>query len=139
MGYEDIIRNAIAGVMVPQLESMNGDVIHYAWVSDNGKGKDEFAAPVARRALIDITKRGRATQYGGRIVMTYANLTFLSPVPDTQPSTGKVRENPFDPRDKLVLPDGGTAPIVQAGGPFDSGTDRPFIQEVVLGTVVRGQ
>lgn len=139
MGYEDLIRGLIEGVMVPQLESMNGDVMHHAWIGDNGKGKDEYAAPVARPAIIDVTKRGRATMYGGRLVMTYASLTFLSPIEDTTPSTGKVREQPIDPRDKLVLPDGGTAPIVQAGGPFDSGTGRPFIQEVVLGTVVRGQ
>jgi hypothetical protein len=84
--------------------------LHKAWIGEDGDGEDEFAAPVSRRALVDLTKRLRVTK-GGRTVMTFATLTFLDPVPDTTPNAGKVRAQPIDPRDTLTLPDGGTAPI----------------------------
>lgn len=137
MGYEDVIRAGVATAST-QFESMKLDVVHRAWTGEDGDGGDTFAAPVTRRALVDLTKR-MVSGAGGRLMMTFATLTFLDPIADTNPSTGKVRENPIDPRDTLTLPDGGTAPIVQTGGFTDSGTQRPFLQETILGTVVRGQ
>jgi hypothetical protein len=112
--------------------------VHKAWIGEDGDGEDEFAAPVSRRALVDLSQRLRVTK-GGRTVMTFATLTFLDPVPDTTPNAGKVRVQPIDPRDTLTLPDGGTAPIVSGGGFVDSLTGQPFVNEVVLGTVVRGE
>lgn len=138
MGYEDLIRNSIASVLSPQIESMKVDVIHKAWIGQDGVGGDDFADPVTLRAIVDPTKRMRTTM-SGQTVMTFATLTFVDPIDDTVPNTGHTREQPIDPRDLLTLPDGGTAPIVQSGGLTDSGTLRPFVNEVILGTVVRGQ
>lgn len=137
MGYEDAIRAGVATAS-SQFESMKLDVMHKAWTGEDGDGTDTFAAPVSRRALVDLTKRVLSTP-GGRLVMTFATLTFLDPISDTSATTGKVRENPIDPRDVITLPDGGTAPIVQTGGFADSGTTKPFLQETILGTVMRGQ
>lgn len=137
MGYEDLIRSQIAGVMSPQFESMKLDVVHLAWIGDDGQGEDAFAAPVTRRALVDLTKRERATS-AGRRVMTFASLIWLDPIAPTAANSGKTRENPIDPRDVFTLPDGGTAPIVQTGGFADSATGQPFVNETILGSVVRG-
>lgn len=138
MGYEDLIRNSIAGILSPQFESMKLNVQHAAWIGQTGDGEDDFAPTVTRRALVDLTKRQRMTP-NGQLVMTFATLTFLDPIEDTVPNSGQTRQQPIDPRDVLTLPDGGTAPIVQAGAFADSGTERPFFQEVILGSVVRGQ
>src|SRR6185436_10857551 len=102
MGYEDLIRAGVA-LASGQFESMKGDVIHKAWIGDDGQGADEYAAPVVRRALVDMTKRERMTG-SGALVMTYATLTWLDPIADTTPNTGKTREQPIDPRDIFILP-----------------------------------
>jgi len=137
MGYEDLIRGQIAAVMSPQFESMKLNVTHYACVGDDGEGTDLFAAPVVRRALVDLTKRQRMTS-NGALVMSFASLIWLDPIAPTSPNAGKTRENPIDPRDKFILPDGGTAPIVQTGGFADSATGQPFVNETILGSTVRG-
>lgn len=137
MGYEDILREAISGILSPEFETMKLNVTHRAWIGDDGQGEDEFADPVVRRALVDLTKRERATA-NGRIVMTFAVLTWLDPIDATTPNAGKTREQPIDPRDQFTLPDGGTAPIVQTGGFTDSATGQPFVNETILGSVVRG-
>lgn len=138
MGYEDLIRDAVANILSPQFESMKLDVTHTAWIGQDGAGGDAFAEPVTLRALVDLTKRKRATA-NGRLVMTFAVLTFLDPIEDTAPNAGQVREQPIDPRDVLTLPDGGTAPIVQTGGFADSQTGRGFVNDTILGAVVRGE
>lgn len=136
--YGAIIRDAVAGILSPQFESMKLDVTHEAWIGDDGQGTDAFASPVTRRALVDLTKRRRMTA-NGREVMTFAVLTWLDPIPDTAPNAGKRREQPLDPRDVIRMPDGGTAPIVQTGGFADSATGQAFVPETILGTVVRGE
>lgn len=137
MGYEDILRDAISGILSPEFETMKLDVAHHAWVGDDGAGGDEFAAPVTRRALVDLTKRERNTG-NGVTVMTFATLTWLDPIAATTANAGKDRQNPIDPRDKFILPDGGTAPIVQTGGFADSLTAQPFVNDTILGSAVRG-
>lgn len=135
MGYEDILRSAISGIMSPQFESMKLNVTHNAWIGDDGMGGDAFAAPVTRRALVDLTKRQRYTA-NGVLVMSFASLIWLDPIAATTPQSGKVREQPIDPRDQFVLPDGGTAPIVQTGGFADSATGQPFVNETILGSAI---
>lgn len=137
MGYETLIAQGVQ-IASQQFDSMKVTVMHRAWIGDDGRGGEAFAAPVARRALVDPTKRQRVTA-SGSLVMTYATLTWLDPIPDTAPNSGKVRQQPIDPRDVFTLPDGGTAPIVQTGGFTSSLTNRGFINETILGSIVRGQ
>lgn len=139
MGYEALFE---AGVKIAsqQFESMKLNITHRAWIGEDGDGNDEFAAPVTLRGLVDLSKQLRVAKTG-RTVMTFATVTFLDPIANTTPNSGKVREQPIDPRDSLVLPDGGTAPIVSTGGFADSVTTQPFAIEVVLGslTPIRGE
>lgn len=114
------------------------DVVFKAWVGSDGRGTDAYAAPVILRAIVDATKRQRTTA-NGNLVMTFAALTFLDAIEDTTANAGEAREQPIDPRDILILPDGGTAPVVQTGGPTNPNTGSGFINETILGTVVRGQ
>jgi hypothetical protein len=136
MGYESLFEAGVA-LASSQFETMKLNITHRAWIGENGDGEDSFADPVTLRGIVDLTKRVQVTP-GGRTVMTFAHITFLDPIADTAPNAGRVREQPIDPRDLLVLPDGGTAPVVAAGGPADSNTSKGFITEVTLGTVIRG-
>ncbi len=43
------------------------------------------------------------------------------------------RQNPIDPRDKIVLPDGTTGPIVDVSGFVDQSTNLPYFSDVSLG------
>jgi hypothetical protein len=138
MGYESLIRDAIANIASPQFESMKLDVVHTPWIGDDGQGNDVFGSPQTLRALVDLSQRQRYTSQGV-LVMTFAVLTFLDAIPTTTPNTGFIRQGPLDLRDSIVLPGGGTAPVVQAGGFADSGTNLPFVTDTILGSVVRGQ
>jgi len=136
MGFEDTIRDLIAGVIVPAFESMNLDVLHYPYLGQDGKGRDDHATTgISRRALVDLTHKQYMTT-GGIIVSQVAELTFLSPLEDTAGNAGSDRVNPIDPRDKFVLPNGITAPIISDGGFMDSGPIVPFVTSVKLGSPV---
>lgn len=137
MALIDILRNAVQTTASSALDSFKGNVTFKAWIGTDGKGGNSYASPVTLRALIDPTKRTRYTG-SGVLVMTYATLTFLDPIADTSANTGETRQQPIDPRDQIVLPDGGTAPIVQTGGFMDPLTSRPIVNETILGSVVRG-
>jgi hypothetical protein len=138
MALIDILRNGVQAIASKALDSFKGNVTLTPWIGTDGRGANAYGSPVTLRALIDPTKRTRYTG-SGVLVMTFATLTFLDPIADTAPNTGETRQQPIDPRDKIVLPDGGTAPIVQTGGFMDPLTSRPIVNETILGSVVRGQ
>jgi len=131
MGFADLIRGGVA-----LANDLTGDlqvtVQHFAWISQNGDGEEQYASPVSRQALVDRTRKEKYTG-AGRLVMSLATVTFLEPFADNGAAT---RTEPVDPRDKIVLSDGATAPIVEIKGFEDSGTNRPFFNEVTLGEVV---
>jgi len=131
MGFADLIRGGVA-----LANDLTGDlqvtVQHFAWISQNGDGEEQYASPVSRQALVDRTRKEKYTG-AGRLVMSLATVTFLDPFADNGAET---RTGPVDPRDKIVLSDGATAPIVEIKGFEDSGTNRPFFNEVTLGEVV---
>jgi hypothetical protein len=134
MGYEDLIR---AGVVLAssQFDSMKMAVTHTPWTSDDGAGNNSYGSPTTRHCLVDFSGRGmlRYTK-GGILIMELAKLTFLDPVPA---NGAALRQEPIDLRDKIVLPDGQTAPVVDTGGFGDVATGQPFVLEVTLGSVLR--
>ena len=125
MGYEELIRGLVADVLQPQFDSMMVDITHEIFTSSNGRGKDSYStASPSPRALVDKTAQRHYTS-NGVLVQIVATLIFLDPVN-------------IGPDDRLTLPDGTTAPIVDTGGFLDSGTGRAFVTTVKLGNVVRG-
>ena len=66
----------------------------------------------------------------GADVVVRASVTFLTPLTANGAET---RTEPIDPRDKIILPDGTTGPIVNISGPVDPDTGAPFLFEVLLG------
>jgi hypothetical protein len=105
-------------------------VVHRAWTGQDGYGRATYAAAVNRRAVVDLTRRQRATVSGG-IVTVIATVTILETV---APNGAAGRVEPIDPRDILVLPDGRTGPILS--GPnavVNPATGQPFFNEISIG------
>ena len=105
-------------------------ITHQAWTGQNGFGTDTFAAGVARRAVVDLTRKQRPTATG-KLVTIVATVTILETV---APNGAAGRREPIDPRDIITLPDGTTAPILDVpDAVVDPVTNRPFFNTVVLG------
>lgn len=124
--YAGLVRGILANVASPQVESFKDDVTWQAFATQDTRGAETFADPVIVRALIDRKSKLIRTA-SGAFAMTLATLTFVDPL------------TAVDPRDIFTLIDGATAPVVDTGGFVDPETHQPFVTEVTLGTVVRGQ
>jgi hypothetical protein len=145
MGYDLTIR---AGVKLADkiFDSLQPYVMYSAWWSDDGYGKPMYLPSVKMKALVDMTARRRRTS-AGQEVSVKAEVTILRPLPivggavfqyptfemGTFETGSGARENPIDPRDVIILPDGTTGPIVEIKGFVDRGTNHPFFSEVWLG------
>ncbi len=129
MALDSIVRKLV-GVADTVFRSLEEEVQHYAWTGQDGFGAaDDFEVPTAPKALVE--QAIRMHQLGdGRLVKTKAKLTFLEVIP---PNGAKGRDEPIDSRDKFVLADGTTGPILDIKGLRDPGKGRPFLLEVWLG------
>ena len=132
MALVDIIRSGVA-LAAKTFESVKMDVTFRAWTDQTGFGVDTFADPVPLRAIVDRTVKQRYVE--GKLVTVRASLVFLDPIADTVVAAGVYRAQPIDPRDIITLSDGVTYPVLSDGGVEDSGTSRPFLNEVILGEV----
>lgn len=128
MALVDIIRSGVA-IASKTFESNKVNITHEPWIGQDGDGTDQYDTPVVRRAVADLTRKPRYTS-SGTLALSVAMLTFLDPIADNGAPT---RHEPIDTRDRLTLPDGTTGPIINIAGPLDSGTSRPFLNEVTLG------
>jgi hypothetical protein len=121
---------AIANIITKNLQ---GDVSHYPWIAQNAFGsvsqQAPFGQPILRTAIIEQQARWRQMP-NGNMVFTYAHLIFLEPFEHIDAPN---RKNPIDPRDRLILPDGSTGPIVDVDGLHNPGTKSPYFCEVWLG------
>jgi len=136
MSLADLVRSKVA--LANSLTSdLQPTVTHTPWTGSSGDGDDTYGTPVVRNAFVDRTRKQSYTPQG-RLVITVATITILEPIEDTTPTVAGTRTQPIDPRDKFVLSDGTTAPIVQIGDGFeDSGTNRPYLNTVILGIAPR--
>jgi hypothetical protein len=138
MALADILRGQVKNLS-KIVDSFKGECQFYACIGESGAGVLQYAAAVPVRALVDVTRKERLSASGG-MIMTDGALTILDPIADTTPNAGFDRKQPVDTRDKFVLPDGTVgSSITEAGGFMDAATSRGFINELLLGSIVRGQ
>jgi hypothetical protein len=128
MDLAKIVRSAVKTADAATA-SLQVDVTHYAWLGQSGYGDITYASPVTLPALVD-QRLSEVRTASGELVNTKAHITFIRVVP---PSGGAGRNEPIDARDKIVLPDGTTGPIVATSGLVDPSTARPYVLEVFLG------
>ena len=127
-GLADIVRSGVATAhrIVSTLE---GPVQHFAWTGVGAYAAPTYASAVIRPAIISLEQKLRRLP-GNVEVNQRASFILLVPVTNNGASG---RREPVDPRDKFILPDGTTGPVLYAGGPLDPKTNNPFLIEVVLG------
>lgn len=115
-------------------------VSHSAYIGQDGMGKRSYSTAVNRLCIWD-SQRKEIKKLSGESIVIAATLTFIGDVPPYAPSSfrlpdGTPRREPIDPRDKIVLPDGSTGPIIDApGAVVDPGTGRGFVTVVMIGAL----
>ncbi len=95
-------------------------VSHYAWKSQTATGKPTYGGAVKRGALVDDRAGQRRTE-SGQTISYRVYIVFVAPVL-------------VNVKDKIVLPNGRTGPIVDvAGGLLNDKTGEGYLKEVWLG------
>jgi len=117
VGLADVVRAAVA-VADSITASLQSTVQHYPWVRDGSNGR-VWGSATPRAAVVDLSPKLIRTS-DGSVVQRRAVVIFPRAVS-------------VDPRDKIVLPDGTTGPIVDVSGAADPSTGRPYAPEVSIG------
>lgn len=128
MGLDSLVR-AIVATANHVTSTLQCNVTFYAWISDGDNSEPTYASPITLRAVVDLRQR-RITSSTGEDIIQKARITFVGPV---EPNGASNRREPIDPRDKIVLPNGYTGPILNVLGPVDPSTGDPYAPEVILG------
>jgi hypothetical protein len=124
----DLIRELVGEVADGMTESLQGAATIAYWTGQDGDRKASYATAVPLPAICEQKMRALRTKQGDTIVV---GATVIIPRPLTaQGATG--RKEPIDPRDRITLPNGYTAPIVTTDGLIDSGTGLPYFLVVGL-------
>lgn len=116
--FDTIVRSGIA-LADSLTESLQATVSHSANTGQDNFGADTYAAAISRDAIVEYKARQHQTG-SGEIVQTQAKVVFLRPVTITA-------------RDKIILPNGSTGPIVDIEGLVDPTTNQLYMIEVWLG------
>lgn len=107
-------------------------IIHEAWIGEDKFHKEIYAAPTNPAPRCVVASKLRTIVGGqGQIITSLATLTFTT-LPASNGTISR-RSEPFDPRDRITLPNGFSGPIVYIGGPLDPETDKGYILSVALG------
>lgn len=134
MGFDAVIRGGIA-TLDSVTKSLQATVTIFPWLGQDGFGKPILAATgVAYKAIVEYDPAPDRGANGVTLVVK-AKVMILQPIPPTTPNANMARLNPIDNRDKVVLPNGTTGPIVGTPGVVDPTTNRPYFAEILIGKV----
>lgn len=128
MGFDGVLR---AGLLVLDevTSSLQVEVQHFQWIRQDEYGDSKYDSPVGRQAIVEPMHK-MVHLADGRQVAIIAKVQFIRPIP---PHGAVGRVEPIDHRDKIVLPDGQTGPIIKNPGITDPTTTRPYFNEIMLG------
>lgn len=106
---------------------------HYAYIGQaDSYGKELYANPVSLSAIVDT--KYKQIMIGGQLQSIAATITILEDVLPNGAVTNPIRREPIDPRDKIVLANGVTGPIISApSSVINPLTGRGLVQEILLG------
>jgi hypothetical protein len=120
---------ALADKITGGSDGVQDDVTLYPWTGTGTYGEPTYGAGVPISAFIEDRMVTR-NEAGGDEISSRTVLTIMRPI---TPNGATGRREPLDTRDKIVLPDGSTGPILAVNGPNDPTTHAPFVYEVILG------
>lgn len=117
MGLDDLVRSTVA-LASSITRDLQVDVTYEAFDSANATNQPTYDSAVTKRAVVEKKARMVRTTTGEE-KLSQASVTFLVPFA-------------LDLRDRITLPDGTTAPILNVKGVYDPVTDEPYALEVFL-------
>lgn len=123
-GLADVVRAGVAAAHTIT-QSLQADVSLARYTGQDAFGAVTYAAAADYPALVEYKVRLHETA-SGKLVQTRAKVTFLTVIP---PNGAANRTEPIDSRDRIVLPDGTTGPIVDVEGLVNPDTERPYLVE----------
>jgi hypothetical protein len=129
MSLASIVRKGVATAN-SCTSSLQVSVSHYPWIGYNKAGEDIWAGTAVTLQALSEKKRMLVRGPLSEELKEVTVLTIIGPVAAN--GTAERRE-PIDPRDKLVLPDNSTGPILDVSGLDDPSTGRPYMYMVTLG------
>jgi len=116
MGWQDVIRSALATAQAVLDDGLLATVVHYPYAGQNAYGETTWGDGVSRKAVVvDHDELIRDAQ--AREIVAHTRLTFLTAVT-------------VDPRDKITLPDGRTTPILRVDHGVRDTAGAGFLTEV---------
>lgn len=118
-----------ASTIDAQTASLQDTIEFYAWKGAGNYGESEYDDAVLMQAVVEEKQVLRRMTDGTEIAQK-ASVTIPRPIP---PNGATGRREPVDPRDKIVLPNGFTGPILFVNGEIDPTTHAPYSYEIVLG------
>jgi len=124
-----VIRDVVANVN-ELTATFQCSVEHWAWQGLLDDDSPDFgSAPIVRQAIVEASPSNMGAA-SGDVVDYRHHIVFLTPI---EPHGASGRTEPIDARDKFVLPDGSSGPIVRINGPVDETTRGRYVTEVWLG------
>lgn len=123
-----LVRKGVA-LIDKRTKSLHVPIQHKPWTGMDRYGKASYGSTQTYKAIEEQEVRLHETK-SGRAVMTRAKVTILETIP---PNGTSGRDEPVDSRDKIILSDGTSGPIVDIVGMTDPSTTRPYFVEVWIG------
>jgi hypothetical protein len=124
MGFDALIRSAIATLHAETKSLQDATVIHYPWIG-HGMYGNVLGSGILRNAIVEPNPKNVRPD-----VLVKASILILEPITAILVSG---RSNPVDPRDEFQLPDGTRGPVVGLPGITDPTTHQPYFAEVLIG------
>jgi len=130
MAFDSLIRSGIK--LADKLTtSLQAKITLHAWISNDLSGDPIFADPIDLLAIVDYNTK--QWNFNGKVITVQAVITFPRPI---APNGADGRIEPIDLRDKIILPNGSTGPIVYSPNSIiDPITGRGYLTEIGIGSV----
>lgn len=129
LALDKIVRDAVA-LADSITKSLQPTVAHSAWTGQDVFGTATYATAVNRDAIVEYKIRDKLQSSTGKVIQSQALITIIGPI-TANGASGRVE--PIDSRDKIVLPDGTTGPIIDVEGIVDPITNKPYMYQIWIG------
>lgn len=129
MSLAGIIRKGVS-IADKVTKSVQGDMTLEQWVGQSVTGKPTYASPITVKCIEDDKQRTIVT-VAGQVITVMSTLTILEAIPENGTAG---RKEPIDPRDRITTPSGFVGKVIDTpGSVVDPGTNKGFIQQIMLG------
>lgn len=119
----------LTGGDISQEDTIQDTIVFYPWISDDDFSKPVYGSGISMKAVV-VEKDYNRRMPSGEEIRQRAEITIPRPIAANGAAN---RKEPVDPRDKIVLPNGYTGPILNVDGVSDSSTHAPYLFTIILG------